>query len=436
MTELVRADPEENTLARIDTSAHRAGVMALAMMPQDEFEQRLAQLQAGQERLQAIHRKLMTAEIDYGVVPGTRKPTLLKPGAEKLCQFYGLREEFRPQVQYGDGETAPHITAISECRLHLGTVDGPVVNVGHGACSSWETKYRYRRGERACPSCGTVGTVAKSKEEWGGGWYCNAKRGGCGTKFERNDARITEQIVGNVENPDPFELLNTIVKMANKRSYVDATLRATATSGLYTQDVEDIPRPERGGDPAPDAAPAGNGQQRTGKAVQNGESRQSYAGASGAQPKRCSWHGCQAELKPAQATASQQNFGRALCPPHQGAVRRGEEEHGMQAPAGASVPAPQTPEAPAAAPGRTKSAREIANGRMFAAYEKACEAEGIASDDEMMRRHCAAALLHVLGYEVEVKSRADLSVEQLNACAEFFETFGIPSDPADPFQDE
>ena len=33
----------------------------------------------------------MRANIDYGVIPGTKKPTLLKPGAEKLCRLFNLR---------------------------------------------------------------------------------------------------------------------------------------------------------------------------------------------------------------------------------------------------------------------------------------------------------------------------------------------------------
>ena len=31
---------------------------------------------------------------DYGVIPGTPKPTLLKPGAEKILMLMGLRSEF------------------------------------------------------------------------------------------------------------------------------------------------------------------------------------------------------------------------------------------------------------------------------------------------------------------------------------------------------
>lgn len=32
--------------------------------------------------------------LDYGIIPGTSKMTLLKPGAEKICMLLGLRSEF------------------------------------------------------------------------------------------------------------------------------------------------------------------------------------------------------------------------------------------------------------------------------------------------------------------------------------------------------
>jgi hypothetical protein len=34
--------------------------------------------------------------------------------------------------------------------------------------------------------------------------------------------------------------VNTIIKMAKKRAYIDATLSATRTSGIFTQDLEDF----------------------------------------------------------------------------------------------------------------------------------------------------------------------------------------------------
>jgi hypothetical protein len=218
---------------------YRAGTAALAAMPDAEFEVRLVAMRRGRERITRIHRELMDPQTDYGVIPGTKQPTLLKPGAEKLCDFYRLAAEFRPEITYGDGLTEPQIRVVTECRLHLGTLDGPVVNTGHGAANNWERRYRYRRGERSCPACSKSGALIKGRAEYGGGWVCYAKKGGCGAKFADDAPGIVDQPVGDVENADPYDLLNTLVKMSEKRSYVDATLRATATSGLYTQDVED-----------------------------------------------------------------------------------------------------------------------------------------------------------------------------------------------------
>src|SRR5688572_15251827 len=78
-----------------------SGVMALAMMGDQEFETRLVALQRGQERVRRIQLELLVGPTpdapegeDYGVIPGTKKPTLLKPGAEKICNVYGLVPSF------------------------------------------------------------------------------------------------------------------------------------------------------------------------------------------------------------------------------------------------------------------------------------------------------------------------------------------------------
>ena len=48
----------------------------------------------------------------------------------------------------------------------------------------------------------------------------------------------------------PFTFINTVLKMAKKRALVDAVLNISATSGIFTQDIEDIPREAntKGGD--------------------------------------------------------------------------------------------------------------------------------------------------------------------------------------------
>jgi ERF superfamily len=38
--------------------------------------------------------------------------------------------------------------------------------------------------QAACPKCGNIGAVIASKPEWGGGYVCYKKRGGCGEKFQ------------------------------------------------------------------------------------------------------------------------------------------------------------------------------------------------------------------------------------------------------------
>ena len=59
-------------------------------------------------------------------------------------------------------------------------------------------------------------------------------------------------MAGEVENPDPWDLDTTLLKMAEKRAHVDATLRACAASGLFTQDIEDQVRPPAPVEPAPE----------------------------------------------------------------------------------------------------------------------------------------------------------------------------------------
>lgn len=233
---------------------------ALAAMSDAEFRARLDALKKGQARMATIQREMMTEDVDYGVIPGTgNKPTLLKPGSEILCNFHKLRPTFVFTTAYGDGATSPTIRVEAICSLHVENSDGPVVGQGVGACNSWEKKYRWRDGQRVCPQCGQP-SISKSKEEYGGGWYCNQKRGGCGAKFKKGDADIESQTLGQVENSDPFDLENTIKKMAAKRAQVDATLRTTATSGLFTQDVEDMepataPAPKPAVRPAPAPRP-------------------------------------------------------------------------------------------------------------------------------------------------------------------------------------
>lgn len=114
-------------------------------------------------------------------------------------------------------------------------VEGREVGYGYGYGSTLESKYRYRNAGRKCPSCGAE-NIRKSKNA-SDGFYCWEKTGGCGSKFKANDPAITNQTVGKVDNPDAIDAANTVLKMTEKRSFVDACLNSFYISDLFTQDI-------------------------------------------------------------------------------------------------------------------------------------------------------------------------------------------------------
>jgi hypothetical protein len=183
--------------------------------------------------------------VDFGAVPGTDKPTLKKAGAEKMNNFYNLHPVFEDVKVTEDWTGADHsgepfFYYRQKCNLYK-EIGGQTVMVASadGSCNSWEKKYRYRNSERLCPHCGKA-TIIKGKAEYGGGWICFTKKGGCNAKFADNAPEIASQVIEQVKNPDVAEQTNTILKMAQKRALVAATLIATNTSDYFTQDMEDF----------------------------------------------------------------------------------------------------------------------------------------------------------------------------------------------------
>lgn len=197
-------------------------------------------LQAYQDKKDLID-SIMKPNVDYGIIPGTSKNTLLKAGAEKATSFFGLSARFRDAVVVEDftgkdHEGEPFFFYRRTCELWRG--DYIVASVD-GSCNSFEKKYRYRNSDRLCPSCGKP-AIIKGKQEYGGGWLCYKNKGGCGAKFGDKDQSIIGQDNGQIKNPDVADLANTILKMADKRALVAATLIATGLSEYFTQDIEDF----------------------------------------------------------------------------------------------------------------------------------------------------------------------------------------------------
>lgn len=143
----------------------------------------LEQMADNLRKLDAIRTKIMRKGVDYDTIPGTPKPTLLKPGAERLLQFFGLghRVECAHKIEDWDNGFFYYVyraTIIKQYPTH--TI---VVAECEGSANSKEKRYR---------------------------------------------------------NQDVFSIVNTLQKMAIKRALVGATLQATGTSGFFTQDLDDM----------------------------------------------------------------------------------------------------------------------------------------------------------------------------------------------------
>lgn len=207
----------------------------LAIMPVMSIQQAVERRAAMVEFVQ----KIMVKDVDYGRPPGIDKDTLYKAGAEKLNTLFGLSPHFDMVDSVQDWTGADHngepfFNFSYRCTLRRGSY---VAGQGEGSCNSWEKKYRYRRAELACPHCGQA---AVTKSKYDDGYFCWGKKGGCGAKFGGHDPAIVDQPRGDILNPNPADLVNTLQKMAQKRALVAATLLAVNASEFFTQDVEDM----------------------------------------------------------------------------------------------------------------------------------------------------------------------------------------------------
>ena len=210
-----------------------AAVLMPAMSIQDAVDRH--------QMLVQFVKALMKEGHDYGTIPGTDKPSLWKAGAEKLTTFFGLSKRFGLIERIEDWPGADHggepfFYYVYRCGLYHGD---KLIAESDGSCNSHESKYRWRKAERECPTCGKA-AIIKGREEYGGGWVCFKKKDGCGAKFRDGDAAIEGQQAGRIANPDIADQVNTIQKMAQKRALIAATLLAVNASEFFTQDIEDM----------------------------------------------------------------------------------------------------------------------------------------------------------------------------------------------------
>lgn len=196
-----------------------------------DFMLGLNEIKARANMVTKIKQQIMEKDRHYGVVPGCgEKPTLLKNGAELLCMAFKLASDAKVEIaDLGNGHREYTVTTTL-----TSIVTGTPIATGLGSCSTMESKYRYR-GNDLVPTGNPVPQEYWDKRDasllGGKGFVAKKDDSGKWMIFAKGDKK---------ENPDIADVYNTVLKMASKRSFVDATLKATGGSCEFTQDIEEM----------------------------------------------------------------------------------------------------------------------------------------------------------------------------------------------------
>lgn len=124
-------------------------------------------------------------DIDFGVIKGTKKPSLYKSGAEKICFAYGLMQRYHIESKIEESEPEPFFFYTVRCDL---------------------VKLNMQNGQE---------------------YVFTSGYGSANTKEKRNGFN------------GAYDAANSTLKMAQKRALVSAAISICGGSDLFTQDIED-----------------------------------------------------------------------------------------------------------------------------------------------------------------------------------------------------
>lgn len=160
----------------------------------------IASLKAQREQLRSFITSQLRKDNDFGIIPGTPKNSLYKPGAEKIANLFQLGSRILKQDRDVDVKNNFAMFSVLVEVFHIPT--GKSISQCEGICNSREKKYHMR------------------------------------SVYEFNQKTKRREKIGEEETP-VGDLLNTLSKMAQKRAYVGAVILATGASDFFTQDLED-----------------------------------------------------------------------------------------------------------------------------------------------------------------------------------------------------
>ncbi len=159
-------------------TAQESAPTAISIIESVDLNSMKRQVRAITDFQELVHSQFRQ-DHDFVVIPGTKKPTLLKPGAERLLMLLGVTSEFQVIDQTRDFENG-FFQYLVKCIVKK---DNHQITDGFGSCNTKEQKYIKQ---------------------------------------------------------DPYTTDNTVLKMAKKRALIDAALMVGALSDIFTQDIEDM----------------------------------------------------------------------------------------------------------------------------------------------------------------------------------------------------
>jgi len=217
------------------TQQAKANPQALAKST-PKLPEKYADLQIVRDRVDEIQAflqfGLLKKGIDYGKIPGTKKPSILKPGCELLCNYYRIRYEFEEDDKGTDFEAGifRFRTTCKGWYVDKDTGERIYAGMGKATCSSLEGKYKYRwlatwdlplkwaelykKDPKLC--------TEQYKTEFGE----------ASVKFKKNKSgKLFPQF--RTLNDNPWDLENTILKMSCNRSLRAMVLYVTGTDRIF-----------------------------------------------------------------------------------------------------------------------------------------------------------------------------------------------------------
>ena len=182
----------------------------------------VAAIQQNIARVQLLKKEVMREGVDFGIIPGTPKPSLYKPGAEITNLMFGVSVDPDPTAireEEGLDELGVPFYQVT-VRMVFRTRGQTFLGASYGSASSLEEKYKWRRA-----------TGPKEFEATPDGRKrVKFRRGKNGGEYEEPQIRT-----------EVADIRNTIMQMAMKRAEVSGTKRVHALSGMFGQDLEDLP---------------------------------------------------------------------------------------------------------------------------------------------------------------------------------------------------